>query len=164
MQMTAIAPRGGLDQGLPLTLNLPADGPPPEPARPPAAAATGGQRVLIVDDNVDAANALSALLQISGHEVWVAHDGPAALQLLRDTRVDVALLDIGLPVMDGYELAQRIAAQPHTAPIRLIALTGYGRAKDLARSEQAGFSMHLVKPVMPDTLLQAIGGSIPARR
>jgi len=105
------------------------------------------RRVLIVDDNVDAAELLSIALEHLGHETRVTHDGPSALELLERFTPDVAVLDIGLPVMDGYELAQRLRVIPRLARTRLIALTGYGQAKDRERSADAGFAAHMVKPV-----------------
>lgn len=158
-QLSAHSEGHGKGSEFQLTLPLAADAAVPAPLPAPAGQPSHGQRVLIVDDNADAATALSTLLRISGHSVWVAHDGPCALELLGSTEVDVALLDIGLPEMDGYELATRIARDPRTAQVRLIALTGYGQAKDIERSREAGFSRHLVKPVMPETLIRAVEGA-----
>jgi signal transduction histidine kinase len=112
-----------------------------------AARPESGQRILVVDDNEDAAELLAASLEAVGHTVRVAHDGPAALEVAAELVPDVALLDIGLPVMDGYELARRIHAEPSLADVRLVALTGYGQEADRRRSERAGFAAHLVKPV-----------------
>ncbi len=110
--------------------------------------------VLLVDDNADAAEMLSMLLGDQGHHVVTASDGPQALDTLASFTPDVAVLDIGLPVMDGYELARRIRKAPVASRTMLIALTGYGQEEDLARSRQAGFAHHLVKPVDPDELLR----------
>jgi CheY-like chemotaxis protein len=107
----------------------------------------GGRKVLIVDDNMDAAAALAELLTVWGYQVVVAHDGPSALALLSDMAPDIALLDIGLPVMDGYELAAQLRLQPGGERMRLIALTGYGQESDVLRSKGSGFAEHLVKPV-----------------
>lgn len=107
----------------------------------------GGARVLIVDDNVDAAEILSDTLTLKGHRTWVAHDGPAALALAENVHPQVALVDIGLPVMDGYELARRLRELPSSSGIRLVAVTGYGQDSDRERSASAGFHHHLVKPV-----------------
>jgi CheY-like chemotaxis protein len=120
------------------------------------APAKGARRVLIVDDNEDAATTMATLLDALGHVPVVAHDGPSALQLLETERVDIAVLDIGLPVMDGYELAQRIRARDGRKSLRLIALTGYGQAEDRVKSAAHGFDEHLVKPVDMDTLLQLL--------
>src|SRR5687767_5531018 len=84
----------------------------------------GARRVLVVDDNLDAAELLAQSLQLLGHQAWVANDGAAALELMRSLRPDVALVDLGLPVMDGYELAEQIRREPDLAALRLIALTG----------------------------------------
>lgn len=106
-----------------------------------------GLTVLVVDDNEDAAHMLSDLLRGWGFATLVAHDGPTALSLLADRQVDLGLLDIGLPVMDGYELAQAIHRLPHQAYTPLIALSGYGQDKDRQRSRDSGFREHLIKPV-----------------
>ncbi|NKI96571.1 ATP-binding protein [Rhizobacter sp. SG703] len=114
------------------------------------------RRVLVVDDNQDAATTMATLLEALGHRPLVAHDGPSALQLLEQHPVDIAVLDIGLPVMDGYELAQRIRAKAGGSVLKLIALTGYGQADDRLKSAAHGFDEHLVKPVDMDTLLQLL--------
>jgi signal transduction histidine kinase/ActR/RegA family two-component response regulator len=106
-----------------------------------------GRKILVVDDNEDAASTLAGLLERAGHRVWVAHDGPQALTIARKYAPDVALLDIGLPVMDGYELARRLRELPALERLTTIAVTGYGQASDLKRSRAAGFDAHLVKPV-----------------
>lgn len=108
--------------------------------------------ILVVDDNADAAQTLSLLLEVLGHEVAVEHDAHSALRRLHRTRPDVLLLDIGLPDMDGYELARRIRSLPRMAEAVLIALTGYGQSEDQAASRAAGFDHHLVKPVDMDKL------------
>ncbi len=120
----------------------------PAPAQIPVNPAPRANRlrVLIVDDNVDAAELLAEALSLAGHEVAVAHDGPEALQVQARFRPDVGVLDIGLPVMDGYKLATRMR-QVSAVPMRLIALTGYGQSEDRERSARAGFDAHLVKPV-----------------
>jgi signal transduction histidine kinase len=110
------------------------------------AAGTVPLRVLLVDDNKDAAALLADALRLVGHAVVVAHDGPEALLASSTFEPDVALLDIGLPVMDGYELAERLRADP-SSPARFIALSGYGEPRDRVRSKAAGFDVHLVKPV-----------------
>ncbi|WP_457337957.1 response regulator, partial [Rhizobacter sp. P5_C2] len=114
------------------------------------------RRVLVVDDNQDAATTMATLLEALGHLPVVAHDGPSALQLLEQQSVDIAVLDIGLPVMDGYELAQRIRAKAGGRALKLIALTGYGQAEDRLKSAAHGFDEHLVKPVDMETLLQLL--------
>jgi len=129
-------------------------------ARPPQterALPTGAVlRVLIVDDNVDAAAALELLLQASGHLVRVAHTGPSGLAAAIDFQPDVVLLDIGLPEMDGWKVAERIRQQPILHDIVLIAMTGYGQTTDRQRSQRAGFDHHFVKPVQSGQLRQLL--------
>jgi PAS domain S-box-containing protein len=103
-------------------------------------------RVLIVDDNVDAATTLEMLVEQSGHQTWMAHTGPAGLAAAIEHRPDVMLLDIGLPGIDGYQVAQRIRRQPSLHDVVLVAMTGYGQETDRRRSRDAGFDHHLVKP------------------
>ena len=116
------------------------------PAEEPHKAGTP-RRVLVVDDNQDAAHALRLLLQTDGHEVMVAADGAAGLALAREHRPDVVLLDIGLPTLSGYEIATRIRADPALKGTVLVAVTGYGQMHDRARASASGFDHHLVKPV-----------------
>jgi signal transduction histidine kinase len=125
-----------------------------EEARAPAAAAAApdGARVLIVDDNQDSADMIAELITSLGHETRIAHDGPAALAVVQTFRPDVALLDIGLPVMDGYELGRRLKSDAGLPGIRLVAVTGYGQPRDREASAGAGFDAHLVKPVNLDEL------------
>jgi PAS domain S-box-containing protein len=115
-----------------------------------------GQRVLVVDDNKDAAFSLGKLLEIAGAEVQTAYDGEDALLLVEQSEFDVALLDIGLPTISGYELAQKIRKTPWGPGALLIALTGWGQAGDRERSGDAGFDHHLVKPVSLDALLRLL--------
>jgi signal transduction histidine kinase/ActR/RegA family two-component response regulator len=106
-----------------------------------------GRRVLVVDDNSDAAETLADILRELGHTTSVAHDGPTALAAAAAFRPHVPLLDIGLPVMDGYELARRLREQPELDKTQLFAITGYGQESDRERSREAGFQEHLVKPI-----------------
>ncbi len=116
--------------------------PPTEKAKP-----TGPSlRVLVVDDNVDMARSLEMLLRESGHDVRTAHDGPAALETARDYRPNVVLLDIGLPELDGYEVAKRMRQHAVLQNVVLVAMTGYGQESDRQRAREAGFDHHLVKP------------------
>jgi CheY-like chemotaxis protein len=108
--------------------------------------------VLVVDDNVDAADTLGAMLEAWGYEVTVAHDGPAALAALQDTTPDIALLDIGMPAMDGYELAAHLRFQPGCEELPIVAITGSGGPEELRRSRAKGFAAHLVKPVSAASL------------
>ena len=111
------------------------------------------RNVLVVDDNIDAADSLGELLSAWGYAVTVAHDGPAALAALQDTLPDIALLDIGMPAMDGYELAAHLRFQPGCAELPIVAITGSGGPEDVRRSRAKGFSAHLVKPVSPASLM-----------
>ena len=106
-----------------------------------------GCRILLVDDNADAGEMLAALLEMDGHEVVMAQSGPAALARLADTSPDVILLDIGLPGMDGYEVARHIRGRADLRDVLLVAVTGYGQAHDRQRTARAGFDHHLTKPV-----------------
>ncbi|TMQ02532.1 MAG: response regulator [Deltaproteobacteria bacterium] len=115
-------------------------------------AAAGARRVLIVDDNADAADMLAALLRIAGHDVALAHDGAAALALAPDFAPHIALLDLGLPVMDGYELARRLRQLEACRGTLLVALSGYDQPDDRERARSAGFAHHLAKPVKLSTL------------
>ena len=112
-----------------------------------SSAGTSPHRVLVVDDNQDAAESMALLLQIWGHDVRTAHDGPAALAVAADYRPDVVLLDIGLPGMSGYEVAERLRELPGPERPVLVAVTGYGQQSDRRRTRDAGFDHHLVKPV-----------------
>jgi CheY-like chemotaxis protein len=109
-------------------------------------------RILIVDDNADAAETLGELLKMVGYEVRVAADGAQALSAVRQALPRIALLDIGLPDMDGYALAKRLRADPHTCGIKLVALTGYSRDTERARTLGDQFDEHMVKPVAADEL------------
>ena len=110
------------------------------------------RRILVADDNNDALESLATLLQLSGHEVYTAANGAVALESAEQHRPEVALLDIGMPKLDGYEVARRIRAQPWGARITLVALTGWGQDSDRRRSQEAGFDSHLVKPLDLDKL------------
>ena len=127
-------------------------------APPPPVAAAWARSVLVVEDNVDVREALRWLLESEGHSVRTARGWRDALELTLQASPEVALVDIGLPEVDGYELARRLRATPQGASIRLVALTGYGRPEDRRRARDAGFEVHLVKPVEPDDLLRLLGG------
>jgi CheY-like chemotaxis protein len=121
------------------------------------------QKVLVVDDNVDTARSLALLLRGSGHSVEVAHDGYAALDAARSFRPETIILDLGLPGIDGYKVAEQLRADSDFQQTRLIALSGYGQADDRRRSSEVGFDQHLVKPVDYRDLSAAItGNSQPA--
>lgn len=104
-------------------------------------------RILVVDDNVDAANSLAVLLRLWGHDTFVVHDGAEAIAAARTARPSVVLLDIGLPKLDGYQVARALRAELGLVDSRIIAMTGYGQAEDRRRTREAGFDLHLVKPV-----------------
>lgn len=120
---------------------------PPSPNEP-----HGGRRVLVVDDNEDAAESLAALLCLFGHEAAVAYDGEQSLALAAEFKPEIVLLDLGMPRMDGHEVARRMRREPWGASLRIIALSGFGSATDVARSRAAGCDSHLVKPVSPTDL------------
>ncbi|HEX2568384.1 MAG TPA: ATP-binding protein [Polyangia bacterium] len=128
-----------------------------------APSGTPSPRVLVVDDNEDAAELLAEVLQLQGWTVAVALDGPQALTMLDQFQPEVAVLDIGLPVMDGYELAQRIRERLGPKAPRLVAVTGYGQERDRVRSQEAGFAHHLVKPVRVEELMAVIATPEPLR-
>jgi CheY-like chemotaxis protein len=110
-------------------------------------------RILIVEDDEDTRTVLEETLEELGHVVEAANDGPRALELAQSMRPEIAIVDIGLPRMDGYEVAKRLRSSPDGAgELKLIALSGYGRDKDRRRSEEAGFDVHLVKPTSVDVL------------
>jgi CheY-like chemotaxis protein len=119
--------------------------------------------VLVVDDNRDAADITHALVEAWGHAVRVAYDGRSALEIAAEFRPDVVLLDIGLPGMDGYEVAARLRSEAGCATTVLVAFTGYGQEEDRRRVRNAGFDEHLVKPVDPATLEALLQSKAPAR-
>jgi CheY-like chemotaxis protein len=151
---TITAASGGIGQGSEFVVRLPAlsrqfvraapasgDHSPPPDGPPPC------RRILVVDDNVDAANSLRMLLSLDRHEVQVAHDGASALRIAEEFRPEVILLDLGLPRMAGYQVAQRLRQRPEMEKVLLVALTGYGQDDVRRRSQEAGFNAHFVKPL-----------------
>nr|WP_281218444.1 ATP-binding protein [Janthinobacterium psychrotolerans] len=160
----------GLGQGSTLTVCLPVSSAPAQDSAPQAGAAeaaplanTNLPSLLLLDDHVDGAHMLGALLRARGFDVTIAHDGASVLRLAQVRRFQVYILDIGLPGMDGYEVARRLraSASAEIAQARLLALTGYGKAEDRQRALDAGFDHHLVKPVDFDALLTLLAR--PAR-
>jgi PAS domain S-box-containing protein len=135
------------------------------PTRAPAdlapEASAPKRRILVVDDNVDAADSMAMLLRMVGHEVHIEHDGNAALEHASRTTPDIILLDIGLPGMDGYGVARHLRARPEGQGLRIYALTGYGQEEDRRRSLASGFDGHLVKPVLPAELLALVNAASP---
>ena len=115
------------------------------------------RRIVIVDDNRDSADSLATLLQITGNETYLAHDGIEAIEVIEKHRPEVVLLDIGLPKLNGHEVCRRVRRQPWGKDIVMIALTGWGQDEDRRQSEEAGFNGHLVKPVDYDKLLKLLG-------
>ena len=109
-------------------------------------------RILVVDDNHDSALSLAMMLSIMGHETRTAHDGESAVETAESFLPEVMLLDIGLPKLNGYEVAQRIRQQPWGASMYLIAVTGWGQDEDRQRSSEVGLNVHMVKPVEPAAL------------
>jgi two-component system, chemotaxis family, CheB/CheR fusion protein len=136
---------------VPLTVESPKIAPAPEPWETQSA-----RRVLIVEDDADNREMLRQLMELDGHQVITAGDGAAGLQAMAEHRPDVALVDLRLPVLSGYEVARRARADADCRGVRLIALTGYGRAQDRQAVLEAGFDEHLVKPVDPDELARAL--------
>jgi PAS domain S-box-containing protein len=160
----------GIGRGAEFTVRLPCMRPAaPATAQDDAAVAQApGQdaplRVLVVDDNRDSAESMALLLRVSGHQAWVASDGAGALALAREHSPGAVVLDIGLPGMDGYQVARALRALPQTGDSLLIALTGYGQEEDRRRSQDAGFDKHFVKPVDPESLFEALARHQSARR
>jgi PAS domain S-box-containing protein len=150
---------GGEGRGARFTVRLPLDeatGSAPMPLEQEPAPASGSGRILVVDDNADAALTLADLLEVLGYEVRTAGDAESALAVLDGFRPHLGLLDIGLPRVDGYELARMIRSRPDGAGLKLVALTGYGQESDRQRAREAGFDEHLVKPVDIDRLTEII--------
>jgi CheY-like chemotaxis protein len=121
-----------------------------------AASTGGGTRILVVDDNRDAADTLAMVLELAGHEVRTAYDGTDALRLAEVFLPRVMLLDIGMPLMDGYQAARQIRDRTWGKSMVLVALTGWGQEQDRRRTREAGFDHHLVKPVDPQAISELI--------
>jgi signal transduction histidine kinase/CheY-like chemotaxis protein len=170
---TVSAHSDGLGRGSEFVIRLPGstapgseagDPPPAGPVHASAADGAGDCRVLVVDDNEDAAEMMRTALTVRGYQVRVAHDGPGALRTAIGFQPHVALLDIGLPVMDGYELAGRLRQLPGLDRLYLIAVTGYGQDADRRRSRAAGFDRHLVKPLDLEVLEGALRDALERAR
>jgi CheY-like chemotaxis protein len=146
----------GAGQGSEFTVRLPltdkGNGPGSRLQNASSALPLSSRRLLVVDDNHDAADSLALLLEGLGNEVITTHDGPSSLHILENFQPTVVFLDIGMPGMDGFEVARRIRQQPKGQDITLIALTGWGQEEDRRQSREAGINHHLVKPVDLETL------------
>ena len=156
----------GLGQGSTFTVTVPALA--PAAALPTAAVDSAGSigvwRILVADDNTDAADTLAMFLQLEGHETQVVHDGAQALAAVAAACPDVALVDIGMPLLSGYEVARRVRAGPADHQPVLVALTGWGQENDKLKAQAAGFDLHFTKPVDPQALLRALADRLPPRR
>jgi CheY-like chemotaxis protein len=130
-----------------------------ETTKAAATAPARHRRILIADDNHDAADSLAVLLQMHGHEVTVVRDGREALTTINAVRAEIALLDIGMPELDGYEVARQVRQNTLGRAVTLIAVTGWGQDRDKARALGAGFNHHLTKPIEPTQLLDLIRSS-----
>jgi CheY-like chemotaxis protein len=160
---TVEAKSEGLGDGSEFVVRLPVAVPGPDRApsgeagdrvlEPPS---PSGYRLMIVDDNQDAANSLAILLELHGHEVRVAFSGMAALEMTKTYTPDVVFLDIGMPGMDGHEVARRMRQQPGLGGVVLTALTGWGQQADRRRTAEAGFNHHLVKPPEPEAIANVL--------
>jgi PAS domain S-box-containing protein len=153
---TSAGPGKGSEFSVRLPVLTPAAERPPGDAAAPTPRDRGPLRVLVVEDNVDAAESVALLLRLYGHEVQVVHTGPAGLEAAHAFRPNVVLLDIGLPGMDGYEVAKRLRQDAELKRVPLIAMTGYSREEDRSRSREVGIDQHLVKPVEPEKLHQLL--------
>jgi len=155
----------GLGQGATFTIRLPVAPASVTPGTPSSAAAvitpSTRHRILLVDDDSDVVRSTALVLESYGHEVRTAANGASAIEAALEQRPEIVILDIGLPDMDGYEVARRLRAQPALRDTRLIALTGWGQEKDRKRSRDAGFADHLVKPVDPATLDRIVREAVP---
>ena len=156
---SALQPATAAEQ--PTAVRVPAAASAPETA--PATAPARARRVLVADDNRDGAEIMALLLQQYGYDVSIAHSGTEALSVAAEAAPDIAILDIGMPGMSGYEVARRIRTEPWGRPMMLIALTGWGQEEDKKKAFEAGFDHHLIKPIDPDALeaLMASGVTAP---
>lgn len=163
---TIEAHSAGVGQGSEFVVRLPITSSTPDPTTPTP---NTGQpvpntprRFLVVDDNMDSAKSLAMLLKLTGHETHLAHDGLEAVEAATNLKPDVVLLDIGLPKISGYEVARRIREQRWGQKTLIVALSGWGQDEDRAKSREAGFDGHLVKPVDYTVLMQLLADRLPA--
>jgi CheY-like chemotaxis protein len=153
----------GIGEGSEFTLRLPLLAHPPKVSSDAnLAAANGALKILVVDDNHDAADSLAQLLEAYGHHAEVTYGGEDAVQRAAKGDINVALVDIGMPTVDGFQVAERISKHAKAKETLLVAITGWGEHSDRARSKQAGFAYHLTKPVDIDTLASLL--SMAARK
>jgi CheY-like chemotaxis protein len=152
------AESAGPGRGATFSVRLPAVLPPAQRQAAVSPLVLAPRKVLIVEDNDDARHMLHEALAFSGHDVREARDGASGLALAAEAHPDIALIDIGLPDLDGYEVARRLRAAPGGRRMGLIAITGYGQAEDQRRAYEAGFDAHLTKPVAPERLKQVMAG------
>ncbi len=154
-------PPAGPPAGVPSSAT---DGPSPTGATRPGGAATGGpRRVLVIEDNADAAESMQEMLQLAGYEVAVAYDGPDGVARARTFRPDVVFCDIGLPGLDGFAVARTLRADASAAGTRLVALSGYALPDDVQRAAEAGFERHIAKPASFEKLMDVLVGPAPSR-
>jgi CheY-like chemotaxis protein len=158
---TIVAYSAGLGQGSTFTVRLPAlqDGAPEAPPITTPNSIISSKRILVTDDNKDAADSVATLLRMSGHEVETAYDGLEARQKAEVYKPDIMLLDIGLPGMNGYDVCRSIRQKPWGQAIRIVAVTGWGQDQDRRNAREAGFDDHLVKPVDPKSLRETIAAT-----
>jgi CheY-like chemotaxis protein/two-component sensor histidine kinase len=151
----------GIGRGAQFVVRLPAASGAAPAAEPRARAPLAQERrhrIMVADDNRDAADTLASMLKLFGHEVCIAYDGQEAVELAERFQPDLALLDIGMPRLNGYDAARTIRSQPRGREIKIVALSGWGQPEDKRRSQSAGFDEHLVKPVDPATLGRLLAG------
>ncbi len=162
---TLTAHSEGLGRGSTFTLRLELCEPPPKPASQQARAPAGGarRRVLVADDNRDAAESLAEFLRIEGHEVTLSYDGVSALDQYRQLAPEIVLLDIGMPGMNGNEVASAIRSSPGGEDAVLVAITGWGQERDRRAAREAGFDFHFTKPVNPEQVLKLVEDPVTAR-
>jgi CheY-like chemotaxis protein len=158
---TVEATSAGLGKGSEFVVRLPAindfqELPHSAEVTPASKASAPGRRILVVDDNLDSAESMSLLLEISGHDVRTVYDGVAAVETASSFLPEIVLLDIGLPKLNGYEAARKIRSEDWGKNMYLMALTGWGQDKDRERSKEAGFDCHLVKPIDPVELMKRL--------
>lgn len=153
-----VANQGRLQENKPFDQSTSAR--PTATGQPPLAERESGAvrpaRILVVDDNVDLARGLARLLAIHGHEVQIAHDGPTGLDQAKKSKPEIVLLDIGLPGMDGYQVAAHLRREEAVKHATLIAISGYGQEEDRRLAKEAGFDHHLVKPIVSDDLIKLL--------